>query len=222
MAFEDKILERLDAIENRLAALQERGENSRALLEQAAPIGNHAFRLLVTELECLNGRVSLDDILDLCRKGLLTVPRLIWLLDQLENLTDLWRILHPAMGPTFPHLIEKMDAWDKSGLFANLAAFKTAGGNWLAAQSPEDIARLGESLVFLTSQLQKLAEPALQARITALLEAVASYDPAQARPTGLLGLLAVLRSAEGRQSLGFLAELLKTLGKTAPPQGAAS
>lgn len=128
MASEDKILERLDAIENRLAALQERGENSRALLEQAAPIGNHAFRLLVTELECLNGRVSLDDILDLCRKGLLTVPRLIWLLDQLENLTDLWRILHPAMGPTFPHLIEKMDAWDKSGLFANLAAFKTAGG----------------------------------------------------------------------------------------------
>lgn len=99
---------------------------------------------------------------------------------------------------------------------------QNCGGNWLAAQSPEDIARLGESLVFLTSQLQKLAEPALQARITALLEAVASYDPAQARPTGLLGLLAVLRSAEGRQSLGFLAELLKTLGKTAPPQGAAS
>jgi hypothetical protein len=87
MTSEEKILERLEAIEGRLAALQERGENSRALMEQLTPIGNHAFRLLVEELECLNGRVSLDDILDLGRKGLLSVPKLTWLLDQLENLS---------------------------------------------------------------------------------------------------------------------------------------
>ncbi|SDF44255.1 hypothetical protein [Desulfovibrio legallii] len=213
MTSEEKILERLEAIEGRLAALQERGENSRALMEQLTPIGNHAFRLLVEELECLNGRVSLDDILDLGRKGLLSVPKLTWLLDQLENLSDLWRILHPAVGPTFPHVIAKMDAWEKDGVFEKLAALKRAGGGWLEGQGPEDIARLGAGLAFLTRQLQRLADPELQARITRLLDAAGEIDLAQARPTGLLGLLATLRSSEGRQALGLLAELTRTLGK---------
>ena len=89
MTPEDKILERLNAIEDRLADLQAGKENSSLLMEQLTPIGNHAFRLMVEELEILNGRVTLDDILDLARKGLLTVPRLTWLLDQIENATDL-------------------------------------------------------------------------------------------------------------------------------------
>ena len=83
MTPEDKILERLEAIEGRLSDLQASKESSSMLLSELTPIGNHAFRLIVEEMETLNGRVTLDDILDLGRKGLLTVPRLTWLLDQL-------------------------------------------------------------------------------------------------------------------------------------------
>lgn len=213
MTPEDKILERLEAIEGRLSDLQASKESSSMLLSELTPIGNHAFRLIVEEMETLNGRVTLDDILDLGRKGLLTVPRLTWLLDQLENATDLWKILHPAFAPTFPHIIEKMGEWEKDGVFEKMSAFKNAGGNLLGSMSPEDIAKTGEGLAFLISQLQRLADPDLQAKITNLIGMLGEIDTANVKPTGVFGLIGALGSAEGKQTLGLLAELIKVAGK---------
>ena len=215
MTPEDKILERLEAIEDRLSDLQASKENSRMLIEQLPPIGNHAFRLAIEELETLNGRVTLDDILDLCRKGLLTVPKITWLLDQLENASDLWQILHPAVAPTFPHIIEKMGEWERDGVFAKMSAVKNAGGTMLGSMSPEDIAKTGEGLAFLISQLQRLADPDLQARITKLIGMLGEIDTANVKPTGVFGLVGALGSAEGKQTLGLLAELIKVAGKYA-------
>ena len=215
MTPEDKILERLEAIEDRLSDLQASKENSRMLIEQLTPIGNHAFRLAIEEMETLNGRVTLDDILDLCRKGLLTVPKITWLLDQLENATDLWQILHPAVAPTFPHIIEKMGEWERDGVFAKMSAVKNAGGTMLGSMSPEDIAKTGEGLAFLISQLQRLADPDLQAKITKLIAMLGEIDMANVKPTGIFGLMAALGSAEGKQTLGLLAEVIKVAGKSA-------
>ena len=213
MTPEDKILERLEAIEDKLSDLQANKENSRMLLEQLTPIGNHAFRLMLDEMETLNGRVTLDDILDLCRKGVLTVPKLTWLLDQLENATDLWHILHPAMGPTFPPIIEMMGEWECKGVFAKMSAVKGVGGNLLNSMSPEDIAKMGEGLVFLTTLLQRLADPGLPAKIVKLVDVLGEIDMAKVKPTSLLGMLGALCSPEGKQTLGFIAEVLKTAGK---------
>ena len=215
MTSEEKILERLEAIEERLSDLQASKENSRMLFSELTPIGNHAFRLIVDEMETLNGRVTLDDILDLGRKGLLTVPKLTWLLDQLENATDLWHILHPAVAPTFPHIIEKMGEWERDGVFEKMSALKNAGGNLLGSMSPEDIAKTGEGLAFLTSQLQRLADPDLQAKITKLIGMLGEIDMANVKPTSVLGLIGALCSAEGKQTLGLLTELIKVTGKCA-------
>ena len=215
MTPEDKILERLEAIEDKLSDLQASKENSRMLIEQLTPIGNHAFRLAIEELETLNGRVTLDDILDLCRKGLLTVPKITWLLDQLENATDLWQILHPAVAPTFPHIIEKMGEWERDGVFAKMSAVKNAGGTMLGSMSPEDIAKTGEGLAFLISQLQRLADPDLLARITKLIGMLGEIDTANVKPTGVFGLVGALGCAEGKRTMGLLAELIKVAGKYA-------
>lgn len=215
MTPEEKILERLEAIEEKLGDLQASKENSRMLIEQLTPIGNHAFRLAIEEMETLNGRVTLDDILDLGRKGLLTVPKITWLLDQLENATDLWHILHPAVAPTFPHIIEKMGEWERDGVFAKMSALKNASGNLLGSMSPEDIAKTGEGLTFLVSQLQRLADPDLQAKITKLIGMLGEIDTANVKPTSVLGLIGALCSAEGKQTLGLLTELIKVTGKCA-------
>ena len=209
MTPEDKILERPAAIEDKRSDLQQSKKNSRRLMEQLTPIGNHGFRLMVEEMEALNGRVTLDDILDLGRKGLLTVSKLTWLLDQLENAADLWNILHPAVAPTFPHNIEKMGEWEKDGVFEKMSASKSAGGNLLGSMSPEDIAKTGEGPTFMVSHLQRLADPGLQAKISNLIGMLSEMDTANVKPTSVQGLLGTLCSAEGRQTLGLLAELIK-------------
>ncbi len=219
MTPEEKILERLDAIEEKLTDLQAAKENSRMLIEQLTPIGNHAFRLAVEEMESLNGRVTLDDILDLVRKGLLTVPRITWLLDQLENATDLWHVLHPALGPTFPHIVEKMGKWEQDGVFAKASALKNAGGTMLDALSPEDIAKTGEGLTFAVGLLQRLADPGLQGKINSLMDLMSTIDTSNVRPTGIFGVAGALRSDEGRQIMGLLVELLKAGGRLSATQG---
>ncbi len=221
MTPEEKILERLEAIEEKLTELQAAKENTNYLMEQLTPIGNHAFRLMVEEMEILNGRVTLDDILDLVRKGLLTVPRITWLLDQLENATDLWHVLHPALGPTFPHIVEKMGQWEQNGVFAKASALKNAGGNMLDAMSPEDIAKTGQGLTFAMGLLQRLADPGLQGKINALMNLVSAIDTANVKPTGILGMAGALRSDEGKQALGLMVELLKASGKISATQDAA-
>ena len=219
MTPEEKILERLDAIEEKLTDLQAAKENSRMLIEQLTPIGNHAFRIAVEEMESLNGRVTLDDILDLVRKGLLTVPRITWLLDQLENATDLWHVLHPALGPTFPHIVEKMGKWEQDGVFAKASALKNAGGTMLDALSPEDIAKTGEGLTFAVGLLQRLADPGLQGKINSLMDLMSTIDTSNVRPTGIFGVAGALRSDEGRQVMGLLVELLKAGGRLSATQG---
>lgn len=219
MTPEEKILERLDAIEEKLTDLQAAKENSRMLIEQLTPIGNHAFRLAVEEMESLNGRVTLDDILDLVRKGLLTVPRITWLLDQLENATDLWHVLHPALGPTFPHIVEKMGKWEQDGVFAKASALKNAGGTMLDALSPEDIAKTGEGLTFAVGLLQRLADPGLQGKINSLMDLMSTIDTSNVRPTGIFGVAGALRSDEGKQIMGLLVELLKAGGRLSATQG---
>lgn len=215
MTNEERILERLEAIEERLSALQSRGENGRELMEQLTPIGNHAFLLMVKELEMLNGRVTLDDLFDLCRKGLLSVPKLTWLLDQLENFSDLWRILHPAIGPTFPHIVQGMGKWEQNGVFSKLSAMKDAGGTVLDSMTPEDILKMGEGLAFLTTLLQRMADPKLQSTLNTLLDLVTQMDVSNAKPTGLFGMLAALNSQEGKQAMGVAVEALKSAGSFA-------
>ena len=63
--------------------------------------------------------------------------------------------------------------------------------------------------------MQRLADPDLQARITRLIAMLGEIDMANVKPTGVFGLVGALGSAEGRQTLGLLAELIKVTGKCA-------
>ena len=88
-------------------------------------------------------------------------------------------------------------------------------GNLLNSMSPEDIAKMGEGLVFLTTLLQRLADPGLQAKIVKLVDMLGEIDMAKVKPTGLLGMVGALCSAEGKQTLGLLVELINKTGSCA-------
>ena len=122
-------------------------------------------------------------------------------------------MLHPAVGQTFPHIVEKMGQWEQKGVFKKAAALKDAGGNLLDGMTPEDIAKTGEGLAFVTSLMQRLAEPELQSKITAMLDLMSAIDTSNVKPAGVLSLLGALRSPEGRQALGLVVEVLKATGK---------
>lgn len=212
MTNEELILQRLEAMEERIAFLHDRAMGAKCFIEEVTPIGNHAFRLMVEELQNVHGRVHLDDIFELLRRGLRGVPNLNYCLDQLDNLMDLWRTMHPAVAPTWPHIIEGLGKWEQEGVFAKLTALKNAGGKVLNANTPAGIEKTGEALAFLTVLLQKLADPNVQAFLTRALDMLAGLDLSRAKPVGMFGMVGALGGREARDGLGVALEVLKALG----------
>lgn len=213
MTNEERILERLERMEERLEFLHERAMGTKELIQDLTPITNHAFRLMVEELQDVHGAVHLDDLLELLRRGLKGVPNINYCLDQLENLIDLWRTIHPAIAPTWPHIIAKMGALHEAGVFDKLSALMGVGGKVLEANSPADIEKMGEALVFLTALLQKMADPNVQVFLTRAMDMLAGLDLSQAKPTGMFGVVGAISSKEGKEGLGVAMEVLKALGQ---------
>jgi len=145
MTNEERILERLERMEEQIAFLHERAQGTKELIQDLTPISNHAFRLMVSELQDVHGHVHLDDVFELLRRGLRGVPNLNYCLDQLENLIDLWRTIHPAIAPTWPHIIATMGEWHRDGVFDKLGALKGVGGKMLDTTTPDDIARVARA-----------------------------------------------------------------------------
>lgn len=212
MTNEELILQRLEAMEERIAFLHERAMGTKYFIEEVTPIGNHAFRLMVEELQDVHGHVHLDDIFELLRRGLRSVPNLNYCLDQLENLIDLWRTMHPAVAPTWPHIIAGLGKWEQDGVFAKLSALKGAGGKVLDANTPEGIEKMGDALAFMTVLLQKLADPNVQAFLARAVDMLAKLDLSQAKPVGMFGMVGALGSKEAKEGLGVAMEVLKGLG----------
>uniref|UniRef100_B8DJY6 DUF1641 domain-containing protein n=1 Tax=Nitratidesulfovibrio vulgaris (strain DSM 19637 / Miyazaki F) TaxID=883 RepID=B8DJY6_NITV9 len=212
MTNEELILQRLEAMEERIAFLHERAMGTKYFIEEVTPIGNHAFRLMVEELQDVHGHVHLDDIFELLRRGLRSVPNLNYCLDQLENLIDLWRTMHPAVAPTWPHIIEGLGKWEQDGVFAKLSALKGAGGKVLDANTPEGIEKMGDALAFMTVLLQKLADPNVQVFLARAVDMLAKLDLSQAKPVGMFGMVGALGSKEAKEGLGVAMEVLKALG----------
>ena len=213
MTNEERILERLERMEEQITFLHERAQGTKELIEDLTPISNHAFRLMVAELEDINGVVSLEDLLELLGRALRSTPNLSYCLDQLENLIDLWRTIHPAIAPTWPHVIGKLGQWEQEGVFAKAGAMKDVGGKLLDANSPEDIARIGDSLVFLMALLQKLSDPNVQVFLSRAVDMLGSVDLDNAKPVGMFGMVGALGAKETKEGLGVALQVLKALGK---------
>lgn len=213
MTNEERILERLERMEEQIAFLHERAQGTKELIQDLTPISNHAFRLMVSELQDVHGHVHLDDVFELLRRGLRGVPNLNYCLDQLENLIDLWRTIHPAIAPTWPHIIATMGEWHRDGVFDKLGALKGVGGKMLDTTTPDDIARLGESLVFLLALLQKLADPKVQTFLMRAVDMLGAVDLDNAKPVGMFGMVGAMGAKETKEGLGVALEVLKALGK---------
>lgn len=100
-----------------------------------------------------------------------------------------------------------------TGVFDKLGALKGVGGKMLDTTTPDDIARLGESLVFLLALLQKLADPKVQTFLMRAVDMLGAVDLDNAKPVGMFGMVGAMGAKETKEGLGVALEVLKALGK---------
>lgn len=212
LSTEERILERLEAMEERLATMQAKAEAKNSFFEILPPVTADAFHVLVQNFQLLHGRVELEDFMELGKKTALSVPNLIWLLGGLESMRNLIGIITPEITPTFQMLLAGSANMEANGTFAKLGAAKDAAGTIAGSLSAEEIEKAGQSLAFLMKLLTELSDPKVQNTITGLVDIMKSLDLSDTKPVGMFGLLAALNDPDTKQVLGVATAALKQVG----------
>ena len=199
MTNEERILERLESLEQKISMMHSRAESMQDLQETITPIAKDMLHnVMLKEFSELQHRCELDDIMGLMKRFMMSIRDITWMLERMEDMIEIWRVTEPMIKPTFLASIEKFHELDEKGVFKAVNAFGSSLGTITDKYSPEEIGRMGDALV----------------QLAGLLERIGDADLDNARSVSPLGMVGQLHSKESRQALGIMAELLTALGKS--------
>lgn len=210
---EELILERLDRIEAQLTPMAESFRAANELKEDATPLANHAFQLMIKELEDVETSCQIEDLLEFLKRLLRSVRTITYALDQVENLVDFITTLEPLLKRSVPQLIHYLDDLEQRGVFRILNATLGVRAKIAAAYSPEDIEQIGDGLVSLLGLAKKMTQPQVLAFLEALADIPCEVEFSKAKEVGPFGFLWALGQKDVKEGLGVLVELTKSMGK---------
>lgn len=213
MSKDEVLLERLDRIERKLELMASSAESSHDLHETLAPILKGAFMSMLAEFSAMEHKVNLDDLFNLFRRIMFSVRDITYVLEQLENIIELWRTVEPMIKPLFLSSVESLDKMEQNGTFAKVSALAEIGSKTADAFTPEQISSMGETLVFFLSVLEKMSNPETKAMLEKLVNGMADVDLAAATDGGMMSLVKTMGSKDVRKGLGVALEMTKVLGK---------
>lgn len=213
MTNEELILERLDRIEAQLAPLADSFRSANEFKEDATPLANHAFQLMIKELEDVESSCQLEDLLELVKRLLRSVRSMSYALNQMENLIDFITTLEPLLKSSVPQLIHYLDDLEQRGVFRILNATLGVRAKIAATYTPEDIEQIGDGLVALLGLAKKMTEPQFLAFMETLADIPCQAELSTAKEVGPFGFLWTLGNKEVKEGLGVLVELTKSMGK---------
>jgi len=198
MTNEERILERLESLEEKISMMHSRAETMQDLQETVTPIVRDVMNnVMLKSFSDVQERCTLEDLGALSKRFMMSVRDLTWMLESLENIIELWRTCEPMIKPTFIASIQKFDELDQKGVFRALGALGESMGDITQKYPPEEFGRMGSALVNMAGLLERLADA----------------DIENARSVSPLGMVGQLHSKESKQALGIMVELLSALGK---------
>ncbi len=213
MSNEEAILKRLESIESQLGGLVESADDVKELKDELSPIANHAFRILIHELGEVESGFQLEDSFELIKQSLRSIKNLTYVLEQMENMIDLWTTVEPLLQTAVPKVIAHLDKWEQQGVFSTYSAMIDVRSKVAQAYGPERISEMGDGFVFLVGLLEKLGDPQIRETMEGMVDLLGSLDVNQAKDTGPFGMLSAMGNPEAKKGLGVMIELTKGLGK---------
>ena len=88
MTNEELILQKLENLENQLEPMLKFGNNMRELKEDLVPLQNHAFQLMLNELQEVEAGFQLEDLFQLIKQVMRGTKNFIFLLRQMESMIE--------------------------------------------------------------------------------------------------------------------------------------
>jgi uncharacterized protein YjgD (DUF1641 family) len=211
MTDEERIMRRLDHIEQQLAPLADSMRSMIELKEDISPLANNAVKLLIQELQEVESSFQLEDLLVIIKQMFRSVRSLTYSLRQLENIIDFVTTLEPLLRSSVPQMISYLDELEQKGVFRILNATLGVRAKIAEAYSPEDIEEIGDGLVALLGLAKKITHPRTLALLEKFAELPENLDLLSVKKVGPFRLLWATSNKEVKEGLGVLMELTKAM-----------
>jgi uncharacterized protein YjgD (DUF1641 family) len=211
MTNDELILQKLDALQEEVRELRSSQRTYQELFDDMNPLLRQAFQVMLKEMSYLEDAFQLEDLYLLLKRGIRNVRNIAYMLDQLENMVELWRTMEPMMKSTVHNLIRYLGTLEVKGVFRTYEAMLQVRGKVAEQYGPGDIEAMGDSFVQLLGLLKKLSDPDTMALLDRLTDLPGKLKLDEAKPVGPVGMLMAMGSSEVKESLGVVLQLTKAL-----------
>ncbi len=213
MSQEELVLKRLEGMEAQLKQLVDASQGWQELKHDLTPILHDAFKTLMKEFGDVEQGFQLEDVFALLKRLMRSIKNITYVLEQLENIIDLWGTIEPLLHSAVPKGIEFLDGMEQKGVFRMYKAMVEVRGKMARAYTPEDIEVMGDGFVSMLGLIKKLSTPQAREMLEKLADMMGDVDLNSCKECGPLGLVAGMSSKEARKGLGVMLEFTKSLGK---------
>jgi uncharacterized protein YjgD (DUF1641 family) len=212
MKNEELVLQKLDALQEEVRELRASQKAYQELFDDMNPLIKQTFQVMLKEMSYLEDAFQLEDLFLLFKRGIRNVRNLAYMLDQLENVVELWQTMEPMMKSTVHNTIHYLGTLETKGVFRTYEAMLEVRAKVAQQYGHDDITAMGDSFVWLVGLLKKLSNPETMAMLDKLVEIPAKARLEEARPVGPVGMLRALGSPDLKKSMGVVLQLTKALG----------
>jgi len=211
MTNEEKILERLERLENKIDPIVESAASIRELKMELAPRMNEAVLYLIKELADIEADFQLEDLIFFIKKALRNINNLNYSIDMLKNIIDFTIMAEPLLKSTFPQIIHSLDELEQDNVFQIAGIFlqtlKKIGKTYTA----EEFQQIADGIVRLTGILLDLVSSESLDLLEKTSRLPGSVDIDAAKPAGPFSMLVSMNDEKVKEGLGVLLELTKGL-----------
>ena len=210
---EELILAKLENIETQIEPLLKSAKSLTELKEDIIPLSNHAFQIIIKELQDVEAGFELDDLIVLMKQMLRSTKSFIFALRQMESVIELVKDMEPLLKSAVPQMISYLDDLEQRGIIRIVRAMADVRAKVADAYTPEDIDQIGDGLVAMLGLAKKMSDPQTIAFLEKVAGVPASVDLSSCKEIGPFGLLSAGYNKEIKEGLGVVMELTKALGK---------
>ncbi|RLB91682.1 MAG: hypothetical protein DRH26_07625 [Deltaproteobacteria bacterium] len=211
MTNEEKILERLERIEEKISPIAESAASIKELKEELAPRVNEGVQALIMELADVEADFQVEKLIDLIKKTMRNIDNFSFALDLLHNFIDLAINAEPLLKSTVPQFISFLDELEQKNVFKILSTGLGVLKDITEKYTPEEIEQICQGLGKLTDSLGNLTDPKATELFEKASKIPGSLNLEDSKSTGPMAMLMAMNDQEIKQGLGVLLELTKGL-----------
>ncbi|MCP4717922.1 MAG: DUF1641 domain-containing protein [Desulfobacteraceae bacterium] len=211
MTNEEKILERLERLEEKITPIAESAASIKELREELAPRVNEAVQALIVGLADVEADFQLEKLIYLCKKVMRNMDNFSFALDMLHSFIDLAVNAEPLLKSTVPQTISFLDDLEQKHVFKMLSILLDVIKNITNKYTPEEIEQISQGLGKLVDSLANLTDPKAVDMLEKASKIPAAISLEESKPAGPFSMLMAMNDQDIKQGLGVLLQLTKGL-----------